>query len=346
MKIYYKDLNNKLSQGIAPIYILSSDEPFWHEEVQKEIINASLNFGFTLDNKVSFSGDSLDIDEFGGSCLSPGLFADKIIVTLTLSDLKQGTAALTMLKETLNPTLLAIVCLPQLSNSDLKSKILAPLVEAGIAIVFYPLDERQQIDFVMDRARRLNLQLDQEAAFILKESYLGNLAALNQAIQKLELAGFANKGLITADIIKEQTSYENHFSIFELTEAFIDYNYPIIKRINVLKTLYNEGVNIAVLIMRVGAALKTLYEMRTIIDRGALLDDFFGNHPLLRNLRSKQNIYRMAANSITTPQIQDLIKILCEADIKARNFDEKYALMLLEEIAVKRTNANFNLTDI
>lgn len=123
MLLYQNKLDEALARGdFAPVYILCSDEPFWHEEYTERIIALAekRNEGYTRTNKVGFDDDSINLATLEEACSSTGLFADKVIIVLSLKSIKSGTPALNSLASCLNPDMLAIVRLPRISKGDLK----------------------------------------------------------------------------------------------------------------------------------------------------------------------------------------------------------------------------------
>lgn len=341
MKIYGKDFYTVAGKEIRPVYILSTDEPFWAEDGCKFIFEHAAGEGFNDATPVSFSEDGFNKDSFSEACTSPGLFAAHTEVKLVLKGFKSNVAkqALTILNESLNPALLAIVCLPRLSGQDLKSsKVISALEKKGLLTIFYPLEGNNLFSFIRQRASMNNLQLDQSSISLLAEAYEGSMSALVQVLEKLSLSGYSGK--VPTNVVTNSISADNHFSSFSLTEAFISSNVSPEKRIRIIHNLSEQNTPAYEMTARIGNALSDLLSIRLLLDANKSPDSFFDNHRLLKMLKFKQPMYLQGAKSLSTAALKRLVRLICLADIKARSFDEEGAVLILEEIAVERSYPN------
>ncbi len=341
MQIYSNQLNAELQKGIAPLYIISSDEPFWHSDASSAIIANAKSKGFTNYVYSSFSDDSVNLEQLADTCSSPGLFAERVIVVLTVNSLKSknGKEAMNIISQSLNPTLLPIITLPRLSKSELgPKKFYGALANKGLLTIFYPLKDNEFINFIIARANKYGLTLNAEGAAMIQSAYQGNMFALVQTLEKLSLAGY--KGYVPPEEIRENISSGNHFSIFDLIDAFVDASVQPSKRLTMLSSLKGEGYSATELVTQVGNAFTDLIKMRMILDSGAPLNDFFDKHRLLKALKTKRPIYQHGAETLTLSQLRKMINLVCEADIKARSFDDEGALMILQELAIARSYPN------
>lgn len=337
MKIYSNQLQNNLSNALAPVYLFSSNEPYWLMYASELVISAAEKKGFSRANKVRFTDDDLNFDKLVEALSSPGLFADNIIVEVNLSSIKGKAAqALTLIHEYLNPDLLAIVTIPQISQSELKLKTLANLDQAGITTIFYPATDQEISNLINQTSQKFGITLPIDCQILLKQTYEGNLFSLCQSIEKLSLSGI--KGNISIETLSEHIENDNHFSIFAIIDTFVQSNASLAKRIRVLDSLRAEGQTVTEIISKLGSAIHTLYEIRTILDQGGNLEKFYESHPMLRVMKQKRLAYQNAANSIKISTFKQMIKLICQADILSRSFNENQAFLLLREIMALRTN--------
>jgi DNA polymerase III subunit delta len=339
MKIYSNKLDENLRAGLNGCYIFASNEPFWLTNASERVLEQAYAKGFTPENKYSFSDDNLNLDALQEACSSPGLFANKVVVTLNIKNLKGRAAeALKLVKELLNSSLLLIITMPQISQTDLRNSLLAPLEKVAIVVIFYPLSDNEMMNFIVEQAKKYQISFQRDGISLLYRTYEGNLFALVQAIQKLNLCGYT--GVVNTDILKNNIDSDNHFSTYDLVEGFVDANNTAQKRLRMLESLKNEGVSITDILSKIGQALTSLYELRSLIDNNQNIETWFEKHPLLKLLKSKRSIYSQGANSISSESISHLLNLLCQADILARSFDEESAFLILREIAVSRSFPN------
>src|SRR5574344_592813 len=320
MKIYSNKLDENLRAGLNGCYIFASNEPFWLTNASERVLEQAYAKGFTPENKYSFSDDNLNLDALQEACSSPGLFANKVVVTLNIKNLKGRAAeALKLVKE-------------------LRNSLLAPLEKVAIVVIFYPLSDNEMMNFIVEQAKKYQISFQRDGISLLYRTYEGNLFALVQAIQKLNLCGYT--GVVNTDILKNNIDSDNHFSTYDLVEGFVDANNTAQKRLRMLESLKNEGVSITDILSKIGQALTSLYELRSLIDNNQNIETWFEKHPLLKLLKSKRSIYSQGANSISSESISHLLNLLCQADILARSFDEESAFLILREIAVSRSFPN------
>ncbi len=343
MKIQSYNFASNLQSNLANVYIFSSDEPFWLEESTNMVFAKAKSLGFDTTNRYRFSDDAIDLNELQNCCESPGIFADKVFVILNLSGLK--TRSLEILKNVatyLNSSLYVIITLPQLSNKELAHKSLAPLDKQGVTVVFYPSTTNELIQLLMRKAQLFNIRLQQDAALLLIETYEGNIFAMVQSLEKLSLSGLA--GTITADVVRQYSENNNHYSIFSIVDSFIDPNFAIVKRLRMLNTLHDDGYTAVELVAKVGSAITALYEIRYRLDHRESLEPWYEKHPLLRTFKQKRALYERGAQATTLSHLSHLMRLINKADILARSFQEDAAMLLMREIAVNRNNYNCLIT--
>lgn len=337
MKINSNQLIPSLKTNFYGAYVLSSNDVFWYHDTAEKIIQASVANGFDPKFQHTFTADNLNLEELEDTCSSPGLFADKVIVIITLPTLKgKNNEALKIIERCLNPALLAIINVPRLTQSELNAaKTLSSIANKGAITTFYDLSPSQLSNFIIERSGEYNLKFDREGLYYLQEAFEGNLVSLVQTFKKFNLSGIT--GFIDNKMLRDFISPSNHYSIFDLVEAFVDVNVKPERRMNMIKTLKDEGATLIEIISRIGNALTTLYEMRTIIDRGLSLEEYFANHRLLRTFTAKRPIYTKGAQSISAPDIMNLMELLSKADVETRTFKDDSAMIYLREIAVARS---------
>ena len=340
MQIYGNKLEQHLREhGLSPLYIIASDEPFWHEDAGRFIVNFAKSTGFASYNYNSFSTDSIDLELLEDSCGSPGLFAENSLVVLNVPALTKSKAlreALAILERCLNPSLLVIINTPRLSKADLAaSKPFGKLAAKGLAVSFYPLKDYEYQKFISDRAAAFGLSLDSQGTALILSAYQGNMFAMVQTLDKIALSGL--KGFVPADEIRRHISPENHFSVYDLQDALINPSMTIERRLVMIDSLRQEGTTTMEIIGQFGQALQDLYRLRTLMDRGQPLNTFFEAHRILKFLPQKRTVYQKAAQGLALPVLRHLMDLLCRADLAVRNFDERSAMMLIRETAAARS---------
>lgn len=337
MKIYSNRLKEHLAKQLDKVYIFASDEPFWLMNAAEMVVEKACQCGFSRSNKERFTDDDLNLDNLSEALTSPGLFADNIIVEINLSSLKpKNQTVLQTVAKSLHDDLVVIITLPQISQADLRTKNIAALDKLGISVIFYQATDQEIYNLIADTCSKYQIVLNNNAQALLKQTYEGNLFALCQSIEKLNLCGFT--GNISLDVLKDHIENDNHFSIFTIIDTFINNQISIQKRLRVLNTLRDEGENVTDMVNKLGNALSTIYEIRCIIDNGGNLESFFESHPLLRSFKQKRDQYINTANTLSLATLKYMLKLICKADILARSFNEDMAFLYLREIVAMRSS--------
>lgn len=354
MQINGNELGQYLKKDLSPVYIISSNELFWQQFYTKQILNTAFSKGYPQDSVIRFTGDMFkskdDLSKLAEACTSIGLFADKVIVTIDLEKGNNSTfkaihqEVLSVIDECLNDSLLVVITLPRLSKNEISScKPLSTLVNKGLFAIFYELNESQLTKHVKTMASSYGIILDDLEASFLVSSYEGNLTSLDQILKKLQLCGISGK--INLDELKQHVSPSNHYSIFDINEAFINTAITPNKRLVMLEALMGDGFSLNEIIRQIGTAFTSLYEMRNLIEQGLPLNQYFESHKLLKYVKFKQDMYAKAASKIKLEQLRELISLLSKADLLCRNFDEKQAYIILRELAVRISNPNKKFID-
>lgn len=338
MRIYSNQLSDNLRNNFAKVYIISSDEPYWYEYAGSLIIQKAISMGFSTSNKENFSDDSISLDDLREALTSTGLFADNIIVEVSLTNIKSEKAkkVISLITECLHDDLLVILKIPQVTQADLKTKIMQALDKEAVTIIYYPATDQDLINLITEKSQQFNLNLSYEAKNLIKQTYEGNLFALVQSLEKLSLSGFS--GNVDLNSISQYIENSNHFSVFSIIDSFIDSKVSADKRLRIIETLKDEGIQMVDMISKLGSAISNLYELKDCLDNNISPDTFFDAHPLLKALKQKRQIYITAAQSISTATLKQMIKLICKADIYARSFDNEMAYLLIRDIVVLRNN--------
>ena len=343
MKINSYELEGKLKQQLDAVYVFSGNDPFWLNEATATVQKYAQKAGFDKSCTHCFSDEELNLEDLIETMTSPGLFADRVLVIIKITDFRNKTKSiLEACIASLNPSLLLIIQTPRLSQAELKKNTqLTALANSGIISFFYDPTQKQIFDFLRNKAAGYGLNLNNGAIAILFSAYEGNLDGMCQVIQKMELCGI--KGQVNEEMMREHISAATSFSVFDYVEAMIDPATPVARRIQIMEVLLANGSTIFDLISRTASVLNTLHEMRSILDSVGNLNEYFAGHRLLKSYTAKRPMYFNAANNNSISELHHLIEQLNKADFLARNFQDEEALMILKEIAITLSAKNLRL---
>lgn len=221
MPLRLDQLDNRLKQGLDPVYLLGGSELLLMQEARDAIFKAAQAEGFTerdlLEVRQHFNWDQLA--EAAGA---PSLFAQRRIVDLRLPTGKPGQEGARVLREWVespDPDTLLVISCEQWEASQRKSKWAQALDQAGVQIDIWPVKTEEMPGWVAQRLRRAGLEPDREAVLVLAERLEGNLIAAQQEIDKLAL--IKGQGAVSAEDVLSAVADSARFDGFQLVEYML-----------------------------------------------------------------------------------------------------------------------------
>jgi DNA polymerase-3 subunit delta len=211
-----------LGKGLAPVYLLSGDEPLTMGESADAIRAAARAAGFT-ERSVFFieRANSGPWDEIFAAAQALSLFAERRVLEVRIPGGKPGVVgskALQELAALANPDLLLLVSTGELDWTTQKSAWVHALEQAGVWCSFTVVGSAQFPAWVTQRARVEGLRLDAAAIEALVAQTEGNLLAAMQELRKLALAGLENIG--AAEVLAS-SAQSSRFDVTQLGEAVL-----------------------------------------------------------------------------------------------------------------------------
>lgn len=213
MKIYPEQLDNNLKQ-LSPVYLISGDEPLQKIEAADKIRQFVKSQGVLERQILEESGNKNPLTEQAGTM---SLFAETRLLEWQFEkSIKKahGDAILEFLQSGSDDVLLLVA--PKLSNEK-RAAWYKQVEKSGICVEVWPIPAERLAGWINNRARQLQVKLDQSAVQALIERCEGNLLAAHQDMQMLSL--LADGDLVTSENIKQYVGQNARYSIYELSDA-------------------------------------------------------------------------------------------------------------------------------
>lgn len=270
MKLAYSQLAQHLTKNLAPIYLVGGDEILLVQEAVAALRIAASKAGFR--ERVSTTAESqhewtklLYTDTH-----SISLFASKKLVELNLTHIKLNNTQAKIFEEyarkPLENTLLIIIT-NKLDTKTEKTAWYKALEKNGVILSIWPVSAEQLPQWIMQRAKKINLQLTLQAAERLATLVEGNLLAAAQEIEKLSLL-YPNKTLDHLAI--ENTVTDNaRFDIFNLVDSAL-----LGDRARCLRILHNlaeEGIEPTLILWALTRELRVIADIQKQLQPGIAL---------------------------------------------------------------------------
>ncbi len=247
-----------LKRALAPVYLLSGDEPLTQGEAADAIRAAAREAGFG-EREVFFieRANSGPWSEIFASTQALSLFAARRLIEIRIPGGKPGTEgakALAELSGLAGPDVMLLVITGALDWTTQKSSWVRALQEAGMWIDAAPVQAADFPDWLRARAVAAGVQLDEQAVAMLAEHTEGNLLAAVQELHKLALAGVTRAG---ANEVLAGSSPSSRFDVTQLGEAVLRGDVP--RALRVLAGLKAEDVEPTLVLWSLWQELRALW---------------------------------------------------------------------------------------
>ncbi len=247
-----------LKRGLAPVYLLSGDEPLTQGEAADAIRAAARSAGFT-EREVFFveRANTGPWDEIFASVQAMSLFATRRLIEIRMPGSKPGTEgakALAELAGLAGQDVMLLVLTGGLDWSAQKAAWVQALDNAGCWVDAQAIGTAQFPAWLRARAAGEGVHLDEEALALLALQTEGNLLAALQELQKLSLAGITQAG--AAEVLAS-SSQSSRFEVTQLGEAVL--RGDLVRSLRVLTGLKAEGVEPTLVLWSLWQELRALW---------------------------------------------------------------------------------------
>jgi len=270
MKLTYPQLTQHLTRNLAPIYLVSGDELLLIQEAVDALRAAASKAGFSerVSTTAESQGDWTKLLYTDTHSIS--LFASKKLVELNLTHIKLNNTHGKIFEEyacnPLDNTLLIIIT-NKLDTKTEKTAWYKAIEKNGIVMPIWPVPAEQLPQWIMQRAKKINLQLTLQAAERLATLVEGNLLAAAQEIEKLSLL-YPDKTL-DHHAIENAVMDNARFDIFNLVDSALLGDSP--RCLRILHNLAEEGIEPTLILWALTRELRILADTQKQLQQGITL---------------------------------------------------------------------------
>ncbi|MGD8566562.1 MAG: DNA polymerase III subunit delta [Gammaproteobacteria bacterium] len=267
MKVNVNELKNHLSGNLAPVYVVSGDEPLQQGEACDAIRAAARQQNFTERN-VFHVEKGFDWDSFLAMGNSLSLFADRQLIELRMPNGKpgdKGSKALLEYAQNPSPDSILLVITGKLDKQTQRSKWFTQLESAGVFIAVWPIATRQLAGWTQQRARSRGMKLTPAAVQVIVDRVEGNMLAAAQEIDKLQLLFGSSE--IDEHAVMEAVSDSARYDIYGLVDVALSGDVNRVTRM--VDGLRAEGVEPILASWALAREIRALYHMSLAVARGS-----------------------------------------------------------------------------
>ncbi|TWH64564.1 DNA polymerase III delta subunit [Azomonas agilis] len=272
MKLSSAQLERHLKDALAPVYVISGDDPLLTQEAADSIRQAARQQGFD-ERQVFYADAQFDWSLLLEAGASLSLFTQRRLLELRLPSTKpgdKGAAVLLDYLRHLNPDNLLLISLPRLDGATQKTKWAKALLESPEVqfISLWPIEAAQLPRWLGQRLSRAGLSATPEALALIAERVEGNLLAAAQEVDKLAL--LAKQGRIDAALVQSCVGDSARYTLFDLLDSLLAGRAA--HALQSLRGLRAEGTEAPILLWGISRELRLLTQLAYQQHQGIPLD--------------------------------------------------------------------------
>ena len=266
MQLRPEALEGHLSKGLAPLYVITSDEHLLALEAADKIRRAARAAGHT-ERDVLTVERTFKWGELLAANQALSLFGDKKLIELRIPSGKpgkDGSAALQAYAKDLSPDNLTLITLPKLDWQTAKASWVATLQQAAVYIEIPNVERAQLPGWIGMRLSAQGQSADRQSLDFIADRVEGNLLAAHQEIQKLGL--LYEPGKLTYEQVHDAVLNVARYDVFKLSEAMLSGDVARLARM--LDGLKGEGEALPLVLWAVSEEIRTLLKLKSGMAQG------------------------------------------------------------------------------
>jgi DNA polymerase-3 subunit delta len=269
-------IQSQLEQQLAPVFLISGDEPFQLEQVSHAIRERAEALGHR-DREVMHVDRGFDWQQLSAAADTLSLFAEKRLLELRLPTGKPGEAGgKALIRYCDNPpadTVLLIVA-GKLERAQQNTKWFKALEQVGVVVQVWPVEAARLPAWISQRMQLRDMQPTPEALAMLADRVEGNLLAADQELEKLRL--LTGGGTVDAEQVAAAVSDSARFDVFSLVDTALLGETE--RAVRILYGLRSEGVEPVLVLWALAREIRSLTGMSRALQQGEAMGQVLGQY--------------------------------------------------------------------
>lgn len=302
-KLRPEQLSAALNKSLAPIYIVTGEEPLLIQETCDAIRAAARKAGF-VERDLYHADNHFDWSQVLASANSMSLFADKKIIEVRIPSGKPGDKGGKVLQEyAQSPSSdnLLLIITEKVDSATQKSKWFSALEAQGVHIQHWPVTSENLSHWIGARLKQVGLQADSNAIDLLASRIEGNLLAAVQEIEKLKLLAPTN--VISMELMASVVADSARYDVFGLSDKALHGDARA--AVKTLHGLKSEGTEAIAVLWALTRDIRSLVQISQMTSQGKNFDWAAKQAGVWDK---KQPLFRGALNRIKPVQLQQLLR--------------------------------------
>lgn len=329
MKLRPEQLSGQIGKDLAPVYLVTGDEPLLSEE-SCDLLRSHLQQQGFSEREVLHVDGSFSWEYLLECANALSLFAEKKIIELRLGSSKLNKRSSEILQQYLSnpsPDNILLIIAGKLDGGAKKSAWFKAVDKSGVIIEIWPVETAQLPNWIRQRAAQIELQLNEEAIQLLCDRIEGNLLAAKQELSKLSLL-FPHQ-VVTADDIVDAVSDSSRYDIYGLADAALQ-GQPA-RCCKILQVLRQDGTEPPVVLWALSKELRSLAAIQQAQNSGQSFDAVCQRE---RIWGKRKPLARQAAQRLSGKQLNQALQHCAEVDKIVKGMATGDSWLLLTSIAL------------
>lgn len=239
MRRSVEQLAAALERGLAPVYLITGDEPLQRLESTDAVRRAARTQGY--DERVVLHSDTgIDWSALRFQADSLSLFASRRLIEMRLHEPKVGSDGSEALRDYCAapaPDVVVLIAAPKFDSRSQSAEWYKAIDRAGEIVQVWPLKTAEMPRWIAKRLAARGLKATPEAVRLLADRVEGNLLAARQDIDKLALL---TRGEVTVETVMAAVGDSARFELFAYSDTALAGDGA--RAVRMLRGLKDEGV--------------------------------------------------------------------------------------------------------
>lgn len=319
-KLRADQIEGALKKSIAPVYLVTGDEPLLVQEACDSIRSIAKDKGF-IERELHHTDSGFQWSELTNSANAMSLFAEKKIIEIRVHNGKpgdDGSKAICEYCENPGDDNVLLLIMPKIDKRSQNTKWYKAIDKVGGVITIWPISAGQLPRWVGDRIKAAGLRADREAVEVLCAKIEGNLLAAKQEIDKLRLV--ATDKPITANMMADAVTDSARYDVFGLIDKALAGDARAAA--TCLQGLRSEGTEPTLILWALAREIRLLASIKESMENGKSFDFAAKNmgvwdnrKPLIKNAAYRLHLRQLHVLIRKSSQADRTIKGLTKGDV-------------------------------
>lgn len=309
MRLKLDQLGAALQKTLAPVYLISGDEPLQVGEAADDIRRAAKQAGYATREVIAIDSGS-EWYQLTAEAESLSIFSEKKLIDLRLPSAKPGTdgsKVLTAYCRHLPEDTVLLITAGKLESAAQKAQWFQALDNAGVIVQVWPLQGPELLHWLQRRAERKGMRFEADAVKSLAARIEGNLLAAAQEIEKLFI--LHGQSRVGKAMVEDDVADSARFDVFKLIDTLLQGK--LNRAVKILNGLKAEGIAAPVVLWAVSRETRALFNIKAELKQGGHQDAVFKKYQIWD--KRKQAVQE-ALHRLKTEDLQAILQLSATAD--------------------------------